>query len=151
VFPLRAAPAARPKAALPQLALIKRPSPVPDITELAYQTCEWTPGATRFSACLYEGYALQSIRIADASPHPTKLVQSAAMAAVAPPRPCYQPLLPPRLVSARILSDAQCQSVIYAGEAHTGHRKVSHQRSTIAEVEHAARRAVSRAGASPSS
>jgi hypothetical protein len=103
VFPLRAAPAARPKAALPQLALIKRPSPVPDITELAYQTCEWTPGATRFSACLYEGYALQSIRIADASPHPTKLVQSAAMAAVAPPRPCYQPLLPPRLVSARIL------------------------------------------------
>jgi predicted RNA methylase len=121
MFPPRAAPAARPKAALPQLALVKRPSPAADAAELAYQTCDWTPGATRFSACLYEGYALQSVRIPDSSPHPTKLVQSAAMAAVAPPRPCYRPHLPPRLLSAGILSDAQCESVIYAGEAHAGH------------------------------
>jgi hypothetical protein len=117
MFLTRAAPAARPKAASPQLALVTRPAPLPDAVELAYETCDWAPGETRFSASLYEGYALQSIRIPEARPHPTKMVQSAAMAAVAPPSPSYRPLL----ASLGILSDAQIESVIYAGEAHAGH------------------------------
>ena len=122
VFPPRTVPTTRPKApARAQLEFSKRPAPVPDVVELAYETCAWTPGETRFTASLYEGYALQSIRIPEARPHPTKLVQSAAMAAVAPPRPTYRPHLPPRLSSAAILSDAQLESVIYAGEAHAGH------------------------------
>jgi predicted RNA methylase len=124
VFPPRAANAARLKAPLPQFGLVKRPASAPDFAELAYDTCEWNQaeaGSSRLSASLYEGYALQSIRIPDARSHPTKLVQSAAMAAVAPPRPCYHPHLPPRLLSSGILSDAQLESVIYAGEAHAGH------------------------------
>ncbi|MFA1677211.1 strawberry notch-like NTP hydrolase domain-containing protein [Rhizobium mongolense] len=70
---------------------------------------------------LYEPYRVQAISIADAISHPTALVQSAAMASIAPPLPTYRPTLPKALVANGVLSDAQLESVIYAGEAHTAH------------------------------
>ncbi|GHE71878.1 methylase [Camelimonas fluminis] len=89
----------------------------PEGVELAYETVDWAPPeGTRLSDAIYEQYGLQSIRIPGAQPHPTKLVQSAAMASVAPPKPSYRPILPADIRER--LSDAQLETVIYAGEAH---------------------------------
>ena len=106
----------------------RRPLPLtanpfePDATELAYETVDWKPAeGGRLTEALYEEYRLQSIRIAGSQAHPTRLVQSAAMGSVAPPKPAYRPHLPANVASDGLLSDAQLESVVYAGEAHAGY------------------------------
>ncbi|SDR44621.1 C-terminal domain on Strawberry notch homologue [Rhizobiales bacterium GAS113] len=92
----------------------------PEAVELSYETVDWRPAeGARITEALYEEYGLQSIRIPGSQSHPTRLVQSAAMASVAPSKPCYRPHLRANIVSDALLSDAQLESVIYAGEAHS--------------------------------
>ncbi|WP_456660647.1 strawberry notch-like NTP hydrolase domain-containing protein [Bradyrhizobium sp. JR3.5] len=129
-LPISAAVAApsitRPSVSGPVRAHAMRPSGIaaptadPAAAELAYETVAWTPAeGGRITEALYEEYALPSIRIPGSQPHPTKLVQSAAMASVAPPTPSYRPHLPSEIIINGLLSNAQLESVIYAGEAHS--------------------------------
>ena len=92
-----------------------------DAPELSYSTADWSPPEGQLGDSIYERYGLQSVVIPGALPHPTPLVQSASMASVAPPKPAYFPHLPEHLLANGVLSDAQLESVIYAGEAHSGH------------------------------
>ncbi|CAM5554213.1 putative RNA methylase [Aquamicrobium terrae] len=107
---------ARSARAAPQPSAASKPEGV----EFAYETIDWMPPqGARLSDSIYEDYALQSIRIPGAQDHPTQLVQSAAMASVAPPKPGYRPRLPANILN--LLSGAQLETVIYAGEAHSGY------------------------------
>jgi predicted RNA methylase len=107
-------------------AAISHISAVPAIepagVELVYEAIDWIPAeGGRITEALYEGYGLQSIRIPGSAAHPTQLVQSAAMASVAPPKPGYRPHMTATVIADGLLSDAQLESVIYAGEAHAGY------------------------------
>jgi hypothetical protein len=106
----RATPAAQPHQSSAQI----------EAEDLAYTQRDATEEANtaRLSDAIYETFRLQAIDIPGAEPHPTKLVQSTAMASVAPPKPTYCPKLPSGILRDGLLSDAQLETVIYAGEAH---------------------------------
>ncbi|MBE9002266.1 strawberry notch family protein [Nostoc sp. LEGE 12447] len=106
---------------LPKRTTVAQPETVSslpdDLVVLEYEVIEWT-ASEGLKDTLYETYRPQRIRIKDALPHPSLLCESAALALVSPPPPTYKPHLPRNIVSQGLLSEAQLESVIYAGQAH---------------------------------
>ena len=86
-----------------------------DTAPVAYETCAWS--GEGHDVGLYQAYALGRIRFPKAAPHPSLLVESGPMASVAPPAPSYRAVLPTRIAEQALVSDAQMETVIYAGEA----------------------------------
>ncbi|RKF12534.1 SAM-dependent methyltransferase [Roseovarius spongiae] len=71
---------------------------------------------------IYARYRPQRIEIAEAQEHPTPLVESIAMASVAPPVPSSEAAanlrLPGRLIEEGHLSEAQLETILMANDAH---------------------------------
>ena len=119
-----AAAAPRP-AARKRAASTPKPAPVPardwgPVAELEYEAVPGDAGSNTAAPAAgpYEPWRPGTARIRGACAHPTSLSQSAAMAAVPHPAPSYRPMLPARIVAKGLLSDAQLESVILAGQAH---------------------------------
>ena len=83
---------------------------------ITYETKDWT-GEGR-DVGLYQAYQVARLSLPGAPEHPSALVEAAAMASVSPPKPTYRPVLPDSILAKGLLSDAQLETVIYAGEAH---------------------------------
>lgn len=66
----------------------------------------------------YATYTPEKLNINGAKPHPTKLVESSAMSSVHAPDLHYVPNLDRDIITKGVLSDAQLESVMYAGQAH---------------------------------
>jgi hypothetical protein len=90
-------------------------------TPLSFTTFE-TPRENTPISEIYARYRPQRIDIAGAQEHPTPLVESIAMASVAPPVPSLQAAeglrLPNRLIAEGHLSEAQLETIIMANDAH---------------------------------
>ena len=77
------------------------------------------PLATSVNTGIFQPWKPGVIKIPNAQAHPTTLAEGIAMASLRPPMPSYRPRLDQKLIKDGILSDAQLETIIHAGEAHS--------------------------------
>jgi len=97
-------------------ALAFRAPPRNEILPVEYTALD-NPAPTADQVGVYLPYRPSRVIFASAGDHPTDLVESVAMGSIAAPKPNYVPRLPERCVSDRLLSAAQLETVVYAGDA----------------------------------
>ena len=86
-------------------------------------------------AGIYLPYRPSRIAFEDAPVHPTPLVESVAMGSVAAPQPEVRPRLPTNWQADGLLSEAQCETLVYAAQAFArdlpGRFKVSQEGTAL--------------------
>lgn len=90
-----------------------RPLPSFEIATVDYRVHD-PVAAAHDEAAIYVPWRSQRLQFDNPSEHPSPLVESAAMAAVALPVPSYRPLLPKRVLDDKILSAAQLETIVHA-------------------------------------
>lgn len=76
---------------------------------------------------MFTDYVPAKARVQGAVQHPTRLVESTALASIPSPNPTYKPHFPDGFIQSGALSDAQIEQVVYSGQSHEktlpdGHR-----------------------------
>lgn len=90
-----------------------RPLPSFEIATVDYRVHD-PVAAAHDDAALYVPWRSQRLEFDNPSEHPSPLVESAAMAAVALPAPNYRPQLPKRVLDDKVLSAAQLETIVHA-------------------------------------
>jgi P-loop containing NTP hydrolase pore-1/C-terminal domain on Strawberry notch homologue len=115
------------------------PAKIEDKPAIVVRDVEYTaltePNFSNDQAGIYLAYQPTRTAIQMAGSHPTPLVESLAMGSIAMHIPSYLPKLPGEIVAKRVLSAAQLETLIYAGDAHThylpGRYRVSEDRANL--------------------
>lgn len=82
---------------------------------------------------IHEDWSPEIATHPDLKPHPARLIQSATLATVTPPKASYRPRLTRRVIQSGRISDAQFDFLVAAGEAHSRHLPIDPENpSTVA-------------------
>ena len=110
------------------------PTAAANAIDLAYSVLA-DPAPVPEQTGIYLPYRPSRIAFEDAPVHPTPLVESVAMGSVAAPQPDVCPRLPAGWQADGLLSEAQCETLVYAAQAFArdlpGQFKVSQEGSAL--------------------